>query len=107
MQNKGLLQLPQLPGYATNNGHIFYMICKTPDERDALIAYLQQNGILAIFHYLPLHKSAFYASKYKGSSLPMAQKYADQLVRLPLFYTLTENEQLYIIDKVNAFYAYK
>lgn len=107
MQNEGLLQLPQLPGYATNNGHIFYMICKTPDERDALIAYLQQNGILAIFHYLPLHMSAFYASKYKGSSLPMAEKYADQLVRLPLFYTLTENEQLYIIDKVNAFYAYK
>lgn len=107
LQNSGHLQLPRLPGYATNNGHIFYMICKTPDERDALITYLQHNGILAIFHYLPLHKSAFYASKYKGSSLPMAQKYADQLVRLPLFYTLTEEEQQYIIDKVNAFYAYK
>jgi dTDP-4-amino-4,6-dideoxygalactose transaminase len=83
------------------------MICKTPHERDALLTYLQQNGILAIFHYLPLHMSAFYAPKYKGSSLPMAQKYADQLVRLPLFYTLTEIEQQYIIDKVNAFYAYK
>ncbi len=107
LQNNGHLQLPQLPGYATNNCHIFYMICKSPNERDALLAYLQQNSILAIFHYLPLHMSVFYAPKYKGSSLPMAQKYADQLVRLPLFYTLTENEQLYIIDKVNAFYAYK
>ena len=107
LQNQGHVQLPHLPEYATNNGHIFYMICNTPADRNALLAYLQQNGILAIFHYLPLHKSVFYAKKYKGHPLPMAEKYADQLVRLPLFYTLTQMEQQYIIDKVKEFYAHK
>ena len=107
LSDQGFLALPQLPEYATNNGHIFYMVCNSADERDQLINYLQQQGILAIFHYLPLHQSAYYAPKYHGPKLPMAEKYASQLIRLPLFYTLTEQEQQFIIDQVKKFYAAK
>ncbi len=107
LDDKGFIALPQLPEYATNNGHIFYMVCNSADERDHLINYLQEKGILAIFHYLPLHQSAYYKTKYHGPPLPMAEKYASQLIRLPLFYTLTEQEQQFIIDQVKKFYAAK
>ena len=103
----GNIELPRLPEYSTNNAHIFYFICSSEAERDDLIVYLKQHGILAIFHYLPLHKSSYYADKYLGEPLPMSEKYATQLVRLPLFYTLTEEEQQFIIDQVTRFYASK
>jgi dTDP-4-amino-4,6-dideoxygalactose transaminase len=105
LAKQGKLQVPHVPGYATNNGHIFYLVCNTGEERDALIAFLKHHGILAIFHYLPLHQSNYYANKYEGGCLSMAEKYATQLVRLPLYYTLSKEEQQFVIDRVNDFYA--
>jgi dTDP-4-amino-4,6-dideoxygalactose transaminase len=105
LASQGKIQLPHLPVYATNNGHIFYFLCNSEAERDGLINYLKQQGILAIFHYLPLHKSVYFKSLYLGEPLPMSEKYASQLVRLPLFYTLTSEEQQFIIDAVIRFYA--
>lgn len=54
------VQLPVIPEYATNNGHMFYMICSKPEQRDSLIAYLKKNGVYAVFHYLSLHQSEFF-----------------------------------------------
>lgn len=105
LSTQGKIKLPHLPAYATNNGHIFYFICSSEAERDALINHLKQQGILAIFHYLPLHQSAYFKLKYLGEPLPFSQRYASQLVRLPLFYTLTAEEQQFIIDTVIRFYA--
>ena len=96
--------LPVLPDYATNNGHLFYLVCRNLPERTALIAYLKQRGIWAVFHYLPLHKSAYYAAQHDGRALPWAEQYADHLVRLPLFYELTETDQHRIIEAVLKFY---
>ncbi len=101
------LRLPGIPVYAASNGHIFYMMCASKNERDALIEFLKEKGILAVFHYLPLHLSPFYSLLYKGAPLPRAEMYADRLVRLPLFYTLTDSEQQHVIDQVNHFYADK
>ena len=96
--------LPVLPDYATNNSHLFYLVCRSLDERTVLIARLRQLGILAVFHYQPLHQSPYYTSRHDGRALPWAVHYADCLVRLPLFYELTEADQCRITDAVLAFY---
>jgi dTDP-4-amino-4,6-dideoxygalactose transaminase len=95
---------PVLPEYATNNGHLYYLVCRSLAERTALIAYLRQRGILAVFHYLPLHRSAYHGARHHARSLPWAEHYADCLVRLPLYYELTEASQQRVIDAVLAFY---
>ncbi|WP_310391067.1 dTDP-4-amino-4,6-dideoxygalactose transaminase [Hymenobacter sp.] len=96
--------LPALPNYATNNGHLFYLVCRSLTERTALIIHLRQRDILAVFHYLPLHKSAYYAAQHDGRALPWADHYADCLVRLPLFYELSETAQDRVIAAVLGFY---
>jgi len=89
LADKGLFKLPDLPDYATNNAHMFYLVCKSLEERTALIKKLKDNGILAVFHYLSLHSSPYYQDKHDGRDLPECDRYADCLVRLPLFYDLS------------------
>ena len=81
-------QLPDLPEYASNNAHMFYLVCRNLEERTALIKHLKDNGILAVFHYLSLHSSQFYKNKHDGRELPECDRYADTLVRLPIYYDL-------------------
>lgn len=99
------VQLPELPSYATNNAHMFYMVCRSPEERSALISYLKTAGILAVFHYISLHASDFYRSKHDGRILPQCDRYTNCLIRLPLYYELSENDQDYIIESITAFYS--
>ncbi len=83
------LVLPAIPDYATNNAHMFYLVCNSLDERSQLIAYLKRHGILAVFHYLALHKSNFYTERVADTpNLPNCDRYADCLVRLPMYYDL-------------------
>ena len=97
--------LPALPDYATNNAHLFYLVCRSLAERTALIAALRQQHIMAVFHYVPLHTSAYYRKQHgPGPTLPWADHYGDCLVRLPLFYELTAAEQDHIIGAVLQFY---
>lgn len=81
-------KLPDLPNYATNNAHMFYLVCRNLEERTALIKYLKEHDIQAVFHYLSLHSSEFYKNKHDGRELPECDRYMDTLVRLPLFYDL-------------------
>lgn len=105
LEEKCLLSLPKIPNYATNNAHMFYVVCRTPEERTALIKCLKANGIHAVFHYLSLHKSA-YAEKNMPTrrELPLSDKYTDQLVRLPMYYSLTEEAVDYILTQIHKFY---
>lgn len=96
--------MPALPDYATNNAHIFYMVCRSLDERTRLIAYLKEQGVMATFHYLPLHASSYYHDKHDGRALPNCDRYGDCLVRLPLYYELTDEEVHEIISLVRRFY---
>lgn len=98
------LVLPFIPDFATNNGHMFFILCKDLDERTALISFLKENGVLAVFHYLSLHKSDFYEKSYRGEELKEADRYTDTLVRLPLFYELEEENVLQIVELVMQFY---
>jgi len=98
------IELPKIPRYATNNAHMFYLVCKNLEQRTSLLDYLKKNEILAVFHYISLHKSPFYEAIYKGSELPETDRFTDTLVRLPLFYELSEeNLQKKIIDIINEF----
>ena len=89
--DKNEIELPKIPSYATNNAHMFYLVCKDLEQRTKLLAYLKQNEILAVFHYISLHKSPFYLSRHNGGELPETDRYTDTLVRLPLFYELNVN----------------
>jgi len=86
------IQLPVIPNYATNNGHMFYLVCSKLEQRQNIIKHLKNNGILAVFHYLSLHKSPYYKTKYKGNELINSNRYTDCLLRLPLFYELTNDQ---------------
>jgi dTDP-4-amino-4,6-dideoxygalactose transaminase len=95
--------LPSIPSYATNNAHMFYLICNSLEERTALIKHLKENGILAVFHYLSLHSSPYYIDKHDGRALPECDRYADCLVRLPMYYDLSDEEIKKICNIITEF----
>ncbi|MCW3082851.1 MAG: hypothetical protein JWP12_217 [Bacteroidetes bacterium] len=99
------LYLPVIPEYASNNAHIFYLVCSNEKERDELIAYLKKQNIQAVFHYQSLHNSPYYLGKHKGGALPNAERYSASLLRLPLFYELSITELNTICDHIIAFYS--
>lgn len=105
LESKGVLKLPVLPDYATNNGHMFYVVCGNVEERDKLIEHLRERGILAVFHYQSLHKSPFYEGRHDGRELPNADRYTDCLLRLPLYYELGDADVEMIVDSVLAFFG--
>jgi dTDP-4-amino-4,6-dideoxygalactose transaminase len=84
-----IYSLPVQPSYASQNGHMFYILCKNLDARSELIKHLKSNDILAVFHYLSLHKSEYYKEKHDGRDLPHSDKFTDILLRLPMFYDLS------------------
>ena len=124
LAERGCFTLPDIPAYATNNAHMFYIVCRSIEERTALIKHLKDNDILSVFHYLSLHRSAFYTSHPEhrpeclckvdtdgdektvvGLDLPNCDRFADCLLRLPMFYELTDEQVGYVVGKINEFYA--
>lgn len=86
------VELPLLPEYATNNAHMFYMVCESLEQRTKLIAKLKAKNIMAVFHYISLHSSPFYVDKHDGRPLANVDHFSDKLIRLPLFYELEANQ---------------
>jgi dTDP-4-amino-4,6-dideoxygalactose transaminase len=99
---KNKIGLPFIPDYATNNGHMFYLIFNQLAERNSMIEHLKLNGIYAVSHYLSLHKSLFYQLKHDGRELPESDRYTDCLLRLPLFYELSADDVEKIVDCVKS-----
>jgi len=104
LADKHFFTLPDIPDYATNNAHMFYLVLPSLEERTAFIKYLKDNGVGAVFHYLSLHSSEYYKSRHDGRELPNCDRYADCLVRLPLFYDLTIEQVHLICDRIHAYY---
>ena len=104
LADKGCFSLPDIPDYATNNAHMFYLVLPSLEARTALIKYLKENGVGAVFHYLSLHSSEFYKSRHDGRQLPECDRYADCLVRLPLFYDLTIEQVNTICDLIKTYF---
>ena len=93
-------QLPAIPDYAINNGHMYYLVCPTLQFRTQLMASLKEHDIHTVFHYLPLHSSTYYKDQFTGEPLVHCDHYGDCLVRLPLFYELTDEQATYIAETI-------
>ena len=86
------IRLPKVPDYATNNAHMFYLLFPDLTKRSEFIAKMKARDILTVFHYLPLHSSEYYRAQHDGRELPNCDRYADTLVRLPLYYGLGSDQ---------------
>lgn len=105
LEEQGHLQLPNLPGYASNNGHMFYVVCKSNAARTKLIEHLKSREIMAVFHYQSLHNSEYYKSRHDGRKLEYADRYTDTLLRLPLYYDLSLAQVRAICEVICEFFS--
>lgn len=104
-EQSGRFTLPSLPKYATNNAHMFYLVCDSIETRTELITHMKSCGVHAVFHYLSLHKSDFYADKHDGRNLKNSDRYTDCILRLPMFFELSETEVMRVIDSVVDYFG--
>jgi dTDP-4-amino-4,6-dideoxygalactose transaminase len=96
--------LPRIPSYATNNAHMFYLVCNSLEERTALIDHLKRHQINAVFHYLSLHKSPYYHKIHGDRELKNSDRFSDCLVRLPFFNELSDADIATVIDTIMNFF---
>jgi dTDP-4-amino-4,6-dideoxygalactose transaminase len=105
LADEGLLRLPVVPSYCQPCGHLFYIIVNDEKTRDRLIDYLRSKEIGAVFHYLPLHRSKIgRLLGYKSGQFPVTESLSSRLIRLPLFYDLTLEEQNLVVESINNFF---
>lgn len=104
LEKTGKIRLPKIPNEATKNGHLFFVVCNSFEERSNLILFLRSKNIHAVFHYLSLHKSVFYHSKHDGRLLNNSDLFTDRLLRLPMFFELEDAILQKIIIEITAFY---
>jgi dTDP-4-amino-4,6-dideoxygalactose transaminase len=98
------VKTPFIPDDMTNNAHMYYLVCRNIEEREALINYLKSWNINAVFHYLSLHKSPFYKDKHDGRELLNSDHYSENLLRLPMYYEMTDEDAEFISNKILEFY---
>lgn len=92
LQDKGLIRLPSIPDFASNNAHMFYIQCNNLEQRTQLIEALKSKNIHAVFHYLSLHQSQLYAEKHDERLLHNTDNFSDTLLRLPMYFELNESD---------------
>lgn len=105
LEEKGLVELPVIPSDCVHNAHMFYIKCRTLEERTAYISFMKENDILCVFHYVPLHSAPaglkfgrfFEEDKYTTSE-------SDKLVRLPLYYNIEKADLEKVITKTLEFF---
>jgi dTDP-4-amino-4,6-dideoxygalactose transaminase len=99
------LELPYIPDGCTHNAHMYYIKCKNEPQRAALIAFLKERGIMAVFHYIPLHSAA---AGQKFGRFAGEDRYttteSERLLRLPMYYGLTEEDCASVIEAIHDFY---
>ena len=106
LEDEGKITLQYVPEYSTHNAHMFYLKAKDLEERTALIKYLKDNGIQAVFHYIPLHNSPAGKrfGRFNGEDKYTTSE-SEKLVRLPMYYGLAKEEQDKVIKAIKEFYA--
>jgi len=102
-EEKGVIKLPNIPSYATNNAHMFYIVFDSLEKRTKMIEQLKNESINTVFHYLSLHKSPYYVNKHDGRVLPQTDHYSDSLLRLPMYFDLDVEDVLKVIKTINEF----
>ena len=106
LQEEDLIELPVIPQGCTHNAHMFYIKTKDIEERTAFIDYMKGKGIWSVFHYIPLHSApaGLKYGRFHGEDV-YTTKESERLVRLPMYYKLTQGEVDYICDQVKSFYG--
>jgi dTDP-4-amino-4,6-dideoxygalactose transaminase len=99
------IQVPHIDKFATNNAHMYYVVCRNVQEREQLIAFLKAHEIQSVFHYISLHSSPYFGDKHDGRLLANADRYSDTLLRLPLYYSLKVEEAKAIAELVTRYYT--
>lgn len=107
LRNKNEINFPDIKKEEKINYHLFYVVCKSKNERTGLQAYLQKNDVEAMFHFNSLHKSIFYKNKYESEDLTNSNKFSDCLLRLPIYPDLLKEEQNKIIETIFSYYNIK
>jgi dTDP-4-amino-4,6-dideoxygalactose transaminase len=105
LADAGRFCLPVIPEFATNNAHMFYLTVPSLEERTALIQHMKSRDTFPVFHYLSLHKSPYYQAQHDGRVLKNSDAFADQLIRLPLYFDLSQAEQAQVIEAISSFYS--
>ena len=106
LEREGMLSLPVVPKTCKHNAHMFYIKAKDLAERSRLLAFLKERGILAVFHYIPLHSSpaGLQFGRFHGEDV-YTTKESERLLRLPLYYGLSEADQNQVVAAVKEFYG--
>ena len=106
LKEAGKIELPYVPKECVHNAHMFYIKAKDLEERTALISFLKENGILSVFHYIPLHSApaGLKYGEFRGKD-EYTTKESERLARLPMYYGLQMEQVDYIISKVKEFYS--
>lgn len=106
LANDGNFSLPYVSGECQTNSHLFYIILEDEDTRTALTDHLKSKGILAVFHYLPLHLSPVGRSMgYTSDRLPVTESMSCRLLRLPFYYDLKQDEQSEVVNSIKDFFS--
>lgn len=107
LKEKGLIELPIVPEECVHNGHMFYIKCKDFEERSGLIKYLRSNDILPASHYVPLHssKAGLIYSEFRGEDR-YTTKESERLLRLPMYYKLTNEDLDEVVMRVKEYYKF-
>lgn len=107
LANNGLLRLPIFSPESYGNRHLFYIILKDNETRNALMDYLRSTGILAVFHYLSLHLSPVGLSLgYEEGQFPVTESISGRLLCLPFFYDLKQEEQNEVVKCIEKFFGF-
>ncbi len=104
LSEKGIIQFANIPDYASNNAHMFYIVCNNEIQRNELLLFLKQNNIGAVFHYISLHQSVYYLKNNKKVALANSDKFTSNLIRLPFYYELSDEQIIFIIGKIISFF---
>ena len=106
LQERGLLKLPECPGNCIHNAHMFYIITQDDDTRDDLLKYLRNNGIHAVFHYVPLHTAPMGRKMgYEDGDLPVTEDISVRLLRLPCYFELEKSDQDRVIKSIYNYFS--
>lgn len=104
---KGDIQIPYVPEYASQNAHMFYILCESLNVRTNLIFELKKKNIYSVFHYQSLHQSEYYKLKHDGRILKSSDRYSDCLLRLPIYYELSLMDVQKINEVIKRFFTSK
>jgi dTDP-4-amino-4,6-dideoxygalactose transaminase len=104
LEKEGYITRPKVPAYASQNGHMFYIVCRNLEDRTRLVEHLRKEGIYAVFHYLSLHAAPYFQENHDGRALQESDRFTDCLLRLPLFYELEDSQVDMICDSIQRFY---